>query len=318
MAQDHTWYNAAMANMRAGRLPSDNNPISDGFPQAGYYWVREAWIKNEKKIYGPRIPIAIWQDEYGWTVEPHQYPSGTAFTAESIWTWAAHHPISYQVYCHVAEDGQPWPDEVEIKSNTAGMTDAERLKALYNDLLEQSTAWLKTLKGGKASTQVEADKAINFANGFAVIAKEAKQIHDVEKAPNLAEAKEIDDRYLPTYRDSLAKSKTVKQVSSEYMLAEDTRRKAEAAAENAQRAREGSPPVVAEPVKAGSGPRRSSIREETVYDIVDLKVLAAWIADLNPSDLEFVKCVHAIGTRQANVGIKVPGLSPPRIINKVV
>jgi hypothetical protein len=318
MAQDHTWYNAAMANMRAGRLPSDNNPISEGFPQAGYYWVRQAWMENGKKVYGPRLPIAIWMDEEGWTVEPHQYPSGTAFTVEDIWIWASRNPISYQVYCDVAENGQPWPDEVAAKSNTAGMTDAERLRALYNDLLEQSTAWLKTLKGGKASTQVEADKAINFANGFAALAKEAKQIHDAEKAPNLAEAKEIDGKYLPVKKDADAKSKSIKQVSDQYILAETHRREAQAAAENARRAANSEPPVVAEPVKVGSGPRRSSIREGTVYDIADLKVLAAWIADLNPSDLEFVKCVHAIGTRQANVGIKVPGLSPPRIINKVV
>jgi hypothetical protein len=316
MNNDYSWHFKALSNVKAGRLPTDNNPISDSDPQCGYYWVKDGR--------GKRVPLAIWKDEEGITVEPHQIYSKKnpdefwSFTAEKIWTYASKHPIPYDLYQSVAEFGNDWPEEVKPKSNMDHFTDEERLKQLHQDLIIQVDEWLKTLPTGVARNQQESDKAINFANEFSRLAKEAETIHATEKAPHKAKCDEIDGKYLPVKKDSIERSKKIKQVSALYMLAEEKRRRAEAEAENAKRAAVGAPPVVAEKARSGSGSRRSSLREERAYDIVNLQELSAWVAALNPSEIDFVTCVHKIAVRHAELGSVVPGLSPPRIVTKVV
>ena len=303
---DYSWWTQALIALKQGVKHA--LPIHADTPQAGYYKIRDGHKT------APWMALAIWQDEIGWIVEPHQYSNGRAFTAEEIWQWAAKHPIEYDLYVKVAEQGQPWPDEVTftgklsgvamtIKSNQYGLSDAERLQAELEDLREQAEAWLKD-QDGVISTKSQADKAINYADRFAAIEAEAEKIRKAEKEEFLEAGRKVDALYNPIKVGAADMKRNLKALVLPYAEAEDLKRRAHAAVKH----------VEVEAVKLGSGARRSSLREQVVYTITDMKALLDWASKLDPMPFVLVEALQKVADEY---GTRAPGVEK-HTVKKVV
>jgi hypothetical protein len=233
--EDHySWWRRAIAEPHLIGKPK--LPVHDSHPQCGYYRYRPQ--KDAK-----RIPAAIWIDPETGAVMAMTGINGEdrERDANSIWTWVAKTPVSYEAYSAAFETGR-WPDEAEsadepaqIGDNSRDMTKQEAAEAAVNRALADAAMWLKRMGKDTPATKDEADQASNLAAAVHKAATAAAKIHQEMKAPILKEERAIDawkktvcEPAEVTKKQLLAKA-TAWQVAEQRRLDEE-RRKAEAEA----------------------------------------------------------------------------------------
>jgi hypothetical protein len=239
-------------------------PLHENDPQPGY-WRLRAWRG------GPWVPVAIWRDPDG---SLKALKGGQPADAQALWTWCCRHPIAYEAYCAVAEEGQPWPEEAPLAAglgHNAGpalVGDdhgplAVTLRALA-DLRQRAEAWLAEV--GTPATQGEADTAANFAEAFARLEREAEEARVAEKAPVLAKGRAIDEAWKPLLAAAAAGKRHMKEALTPYLLAEEERRRA-------QSEQNGAIGTGACPPRAGTVGRRVGLRRESRCVVTDRDAL---------------------------------------------
>ncbi|WP_146140148.1 hypothetical protein [Alsobacter soli] len=194
---------------------------------------------------GPWLPVAIWKDSDG---QLKALRDGAPVDAQEVWTWCCQHPVSYETYVAVAEQGQPWPDEVPagIGHNSGAADPVAGLDQSVTELREAATAFLESAT--PITSKAQADKAANFAERFAALEKEAEEARTREKRPILEEGRAIDARWRPVIERAAESKKELKKALEPYLLAERERLAAEAG------------PGPLPPVRAGSAGRRVGLR----------------------------------------------------------
>ncbi|MFO1151175.1 MAG: hypothetical protein U1E62_22590 [Alsobacter sp.] len=228
-------------------------PVHENDPQSGYWRVR-AWRG------GPWLPVAIWRDPDG---RLKALKDGMPADAQALWTWCCRHPISYQTYRAVAEEGRPWPEEGPVAGGPghnagpalAGDDDAPRavLERALADLQQRAAAWLAEV--GTLAAQGEADVAANFADAFARLEREAEDARVAEKTPVLAQGRAIDEAWKPLVSAAAAGKRQMKEALAPFLLAEEKRRQAPTGMEGASGTN-------APPPRAGTVGRRVGLRRE--------------------------------------------------------
>ncbi|MFO1148312.1 MAG: hypothetical protein U1E62_08040 [Alsobacter sp.] len=95
----------AMPDLSAWRkaLAGQPIPLHENDPQEGFWRLRQ-------RRDGAWLPVAIWREPDG---ELQALRDGEPADPQDLWTWCCRHPVSYEAYRAVAEDRQPWPEDVE-------------------------------------------------------------------------------------------------------------------------------------------------------------------------------------------------------------
>lgn len=309
-------------------------PVHEGEPRSGYYRTKRA--KKDGGGWGK--PVAIWRDEEGWNA----LRGDTACEAGDIWAYVCRNPISYDLYEAVCA-GAPWPDAIEIEAAPDFEADVPAETAISADLTrtqEAARKWLIDL-GHPPATQVEADKAGNFADAFSKIEKAATAAHKAGKEPHLEASRAVDRKFFPI-RDAAAVAKTwAKGLSEAYAKAETDSRSEEARAANekarheyaqqkaladAQAKRDAQlaalgvaapafapavampQEIVAAPVKIGSGARRQSLVSRDVYAIENMRAALLFLSDRNEHSADFREAALKECQRLCKAGVTVPGV----------
>lgn len=233
MADQWEWYRAALA----GKSP----PINPDTVESGFFYSKASKA-------GGRVPVAIWRAPDG----AFNCRVGTKAGPRNIdvdeaakkWTYVAGNPVSRDDY-KVAWETGTWPDgtptiapdaATPAKSNLP--TDPfERLQAEIADKIASAEAWMKAHP--EAKTQTEADYATNLQREINALLKQADSMFTTEKAPHLAAAKAVDEKF--RFRDGM---KTVgvklKSIFERFMVRKEAeeRRKAQEKFEAERRATE--------------------------------------------------------------------------------
>lgn len=300
----------------AGKHPT----IETDRPQSGYYRMRT-------KKDGPYQPVAIWfrDGELVCRVGSEVYDPFHA------WTYCADKPVSKEAAKHAFETGS-WPgDAPEIGHNSGDLSLAEQIR----EYAALALAWLKKT-GIKDKTT--ADIAANYRAKLNQLKKEADDARTTEKAPHLAAAREVDDKWRAPIADATAAAETLRAALTQFMVTEEKRlkeeqekaRKVEEARVAAERARieaeraekmrvdpvaamtdpEPELPVVAEiePVKVQAGGqrgRKTGLKTVTVYEITDYEAALSHVK--NHPDV--VAAVEKVAKAQAKTGAVVPGVA---------
>jgi hypothetical protein len=253
-------------NALEGRL----GPIHENDPQPGFY--------RTKPRAGERsLPVAIWRDDAG----VHALRDGFPVDPCAVWTWCCMHPISYDTYLVVAERGEAWPEDVQVPglghnggpaigglgALTAGTdaapdsADVVRLKITV--LWDAASAWLASV--GNVTTQVEADRAANYAEAFSDLEKEAEEARTSEKKPVLEQGRAIDARWKPVTSAAQECKKAMKKALEPFLVAE-ARRIEEA---------EGGPGGYRQSPGAGTAGRRVALRRTRRVFVTDRNAFIA-------------------------------------------
>ena len=255
-------------------------------------------------------------------------------------------PVSYEVYTAFVETGA-WPEDAapaeidgaQEPDNASIAPDA----ALAAELAKHQSAareWLTAL-GHKPQTQEEADKAANFGAEFGAIETKAEKARKAEKEEILEAGRRIDAKWKAITDPAAVAKKWAKGLSDDYIKAESARRAeatrienerlakehAEAVAKAKREAEEAAaalpigcdlPPVelppepapvaAPEPVRVGTGARRSSLVKREVWRVVDVKSLLHFLADRNTHPASLIDAAQAFGEMLAKTGVEVPGL----------
>ena len=156
-AQDqfHWWREA----VRLGR----GVDTEKGNVRCGYYRLR-----NEA--------IAFWRDDVG---ELRCWRSSDKYTPtkpdeiEDTFSFAAPHPVAYEIFLAFRESGH-WPEDIApIAAPDPELSPDQALTAEIDALRDQANGWIKEIASVK--TQAEADRAANYAEAFAAFEKRAKE-----------------------------------------------------------------------------------------------------------------------------------------------
>ena len=274
MNPDYQWWHDALNGIVG--------PIHENEPQCGFYR-----YKNDA--------IGIWKDGDQLLASRND----AMVDSFMIWTYAAKHPVSEEQFRHFERHGR-WPDQIDdlmIGHNDAPdheliADEIELRRKLFADYLEEI--------GGSIATQTHADKAASYAAAFAELEKRATEKHKVEKAPHLEAGRKVDDLWKPIIGDAGEAKKAVKKATEAYLIAEEAKRKAEAA--------KAPEVVIAAPVKAGGMSARTvALRTVERVEITDIKAAAAHIAALPNVPSEFVEIVEKIALRLMKAGAEVSG-----------
>lgn len=300
----------------AGKKPA----IFADAPQSGYYRMRE----GKGTAYQP---VAIW------TVNGKQVCRVASRTVEAadVWTYCAGNPVSKDDAKHAFETGS-WPgDAPEIGHNSGDLSLAEQIK----EYAEMALSWLR--KSG-VKDKTSADMAANYRAKLNELKKEADSARTTEKAPHLAKAREVDDKWRVPIAEAGDAAEEIRAALTAFMVAEEKRLKAEAEAKRkaeeerlakerarieAERAKrmEDDPalamlddepelpmvPSEPEPVKVQAGGqrgRKTGLRSVTVYDITDYDAALAHVK----SHPDVVAAVEKVVRAQAKAGAVVPGV----------
>lgn len=300
----------------AGKRPA----IETDRPQSGYYRMRT-------KKDGPYQPVAIWfrDGELVCRVGSDLYDPFHA------WTYCADKPVSKEVAKYAFETGS-WPgDAPEIGHNSGDLSLAEQIA----EYASMALAWLK--KAG-VKDKVSADKAANYRAKLNQLKKEADDARTSEKAPHLAAARAVDDKWRAPIAEATAAAEDLRAALTQFMVAEEKRLKEEAEAKRkaeeervaAERARieaeraekmrvdpiaaltEPEPelpmPAEVEPVKVQAGGqrgRKTGLKAVTVYEITDYEAALSHVK----SHPDVVAAVEKVAKAQAKSGATVPGVS---------
>ncbi|WP_460451796.1 hypothetical protein [Alsobacter sp. SYSU BS001988] len=235
---------------------SDSVAFHENDPRPGYYRMRA-------RRGGPWTPVAIWAEGDAIRALKGSVPVHPC----DVWTWCCRHPISYETYVAVAERGEPWPDEPPptglsgIGHNRIGAAPHEVIMAQTAELREAGERWLALIGGGVA-TQVQADKAANFAARFAALEKAAEDARTAAKRPSLEAGRSVDATWKPVVAEAQAAKTWMKKALEPFLLA------AWAAAEAA-----GLPTTGDAAPRAGSAGRRIGLKRVVSVEVVDRAAL---------------------------------------------
>lgn len=313
MADEFQFWRDALA----GKKPE----IHADAPQSGYYRMRDG--KG-----GAYLPVAIW------AVSGKQVCRVGSRTVDpsDVWTYCAGNPVSKDDAKHAFETGS-WPgDAPDIGHNSGDLSLAEQIK----DYAAMALSWLKN-SGVKDKTS--ADMAANYRAKLNELKKEADSARTTEKAPHLAKAREVDDKWRVPIAEAGDAAEEIRAALTAFMVAEEKRLKAEAEAKRkaeeerlakerarieAERAKrmEDDPalamlddepelpmvPSEPEPVKVQAGGqrgRKTGLRSVTVYDITDYDAALAHVK----SHPDVVAAVEKVARAQAKAGADVPGVT---------
>jgi hypothetical protein len=285
--------------------------INEGAPQSGYY-------KTRTRKDGPWAPVAIW------TVNGKQVcrVGNEQRDPASVWVFCAGHPVSKDAAKHAFETGT-WPgDAPEIGHNSGDLSLAEQI----TEYASMALAWLK--KTG-IKDKVTADTAANYRAKLNELKKEADNARTTEKAPHMAAAKAVDDKWRVPIAEATAAAEDIRAALTQFMVAEEKRLRAEQdaqrKAEEERIARERAEkmasdpiaamtdpepelPVAPEPVKVQAGGqrgRRTGLKTVTVYEITDYEAALSHVK--NHPDV--VAAVEKVAKAQAKTGAVVPGVA---------
>lgn len=161
-------------------------------------------------------------------------------------------------------------------------------------------------------TQTDADKASEWANRVSRLEKWFKDTHKALKAPLLEQTRALDAAYLRKAEDAAALAKKLTQHQTPFLVAEQKRLEAEAAAkqriveEEARRQAEASPPAGQQPVVAadpapapvkarsgGASGRATSLQQQRVAVIVDYQALASFLIHGGRQGVPLNSCANA-------------------------
>ena len=308
------------------RKPVDTEP---GNPRSGYYRV-----KNEA--------IAIWRDDDGFLAcwrSGNEWPTPTeSDKIDELFSWCAPHPVSYDDFIFFQQNDR-WPDEVvPPPAPVVTLNPRETLEHELTSIRDQAKSWIAEIVTVKS--KADADKSANFADAFAKIEKRAEQLRKAEKEPHLEAGRAVDAAWKPLVERASECKTWSKKAAEAWLLAErkrladeEAQRKLEAAkaAAEAERLRReaeaaGAPPPVIDEAftpppppqtaKAGTSGRKISIRTRTIYDIVDLRAVLGFIADMNNPPQDLISTLQVIVNRMSSAGVKVPGVET-KIIEEV-
>jgi hypothetical protein len=304
---DWSWWRNALAGNRG--------ELTRGDPKSGFF-------RDRKRA------CAIWRDEAGElcaSVSSGYEPRHADEIDEAFGFWSMN-PVSHEVYSAFMETGK-WPEDTDtpapsergIGDNMAGMTPAEALKAELTDLQERAKAWFTSI-GNTIKTQVEADRAANYASEFGALEAKGKDGHRVEKEPHLKKGREVDAAWKPTTEAAETAKKWMKRASEAFLIAEQSRLRevARARAEGERKAaaeaaaRHEPPPAPSappEPVRAKAGTTRAvSLRTRKIYQIDDIPAAAGFLANMKTPPDEFRQVVERIIRKLRSDGVEVPGV----------
>ena len=313
---------------------------------AGYfrnaYWQSNGTAKRGKAFEA----IAFWQDESGaWCCARSKFGDGSNMDADQmreLFASCCKSPVSYEAYTAFCETGA-WPDETAASADEAPAADLAPDEALAAELTRLQTAckaWLAKI-GRKPATQEEADKAANFGADFAGIETKAEKLRKAEKEQVLEAGRKIDAKWKAITDPAGVAKKWAKGLSDDFIKAESARRAEAARIENERLAKEHAeavakaqreaeeaaaalpigvdaphvelppapaPVVAPEPVRVGTGARRSSMIKREVWECVDAKSLLHFLADRNALPPSLIEAARAFGETLAKTGVEVPGL----------
>jgi hypothetical protein len=295
--------------------------INEDAPQSGYY-------KTKTRRDGPWVPVAIW------TVNGKQVcrVGSEQRDPASVWVFCAKNPVPKDAAKQAFETGS-WPgDAPEIGHNSGDLSLAEQI----TEYASMALAWLK--KTG-IKDKVTADTAANYRAKLNKLKKEADDARTSEKAPHLAKAREVDEKWRVPIADAAAAAEELRAALTAFMVAEEKRLKAEAeAARKAEEERiakererieadraekmridpiaamtDPDPelpmaPVEVEPVKVQAGGqrgRKTGLRTVTVYEVTDYEAALSHVKN-HP---EVVAAVEKVAKAQAKTGAVVPGVT---------
>jgi len=231
---------------------------------------------------GPWVPVAIWlEDESSFRQDENSINSdsgklvclvdGVERNAYDFWTWVCRHPIAYETYVAVAEEGKPWPEDVPaLGHNSQSLIEAEIVGEEVKGLALSAINWLETLP--TIETQSDADKAANYADKFSALETRAEESRVIEKRPSLEESREIDARWKPVVSKAQDAKAKMKKAIEPYLVGERQRR-----IEVARASFEGSDtvfdPSVIDPPRAGTTGRRMGLRSKYAVKITEPSAL---------------------------------------------
>jgi hypothetical protein len=285
--------------------------ITADHPQPGYYKMRDGRG-------GKFLPVAIWRHNGELVCRV----AGERRDPLAVWTYCAGNPVKKDDAKHAFDTGT-WPGDVpEIGHNSGDLSLAEQI----TEYASMALAWLK--KTG-IKDKVTADTAANYRAKLNELKKEADNARTTEKAPHMAAAKAVDDKWRVPIAEATAAAEDIRAALTQFMVAEEKRLRAEQdaqrKAEEERIAREraekmASDPIAAmtdpepelpmapEPVKVQAGGqrgRRTGLRTVTVYEITDYEAALSHVK--NHPDV--VAAVEKVAKAQAKTGAVVPGVA---------
>lgn len=232
MDPQFNWYLAALAKK--------NPPISADKIESGFFAQRAS--KD-----GGKVPVLIHRKDGKFickvgTKEKHR--DLTEEQALRIWTYVAGNPEPRDDYVAAWNNGV-WPDNtptVAIAAATPAKSNLptdpfERLQAEIADKIASAEAWMKAHP--EAKTQTEADYATNLQREINALLKQADSMFTTEKAPHLAAAKAVDEKF--RFRDGMKSvGVKLKSIFERFMVRKEAeeRRKAQEKFEAERRATE--------------------------------------------------------------------------------
>jgi hypothetical protein len=228
------------------------------------------------------------------------------------------HPVSYETYVAVAERGEPWPEDIAVpgighnggpavvddsgKAMSGVETETERhpadtLRLKISVLWDAASGWLAGI--GIVSTQIEADRAANYAEAFSALEKEAEETRTAEKKPVLEQGRAIDARWKPVVGAAEDAKKAMKKALEPFLVAE-AKRLAEADDGTAG---------FGQTAKAGTAGRRVALRRSRRVSVSDRHAfIAHYRRDARLYDDEAVKKVMLrLAEVDLAAGKRVPG-----------
>ena len=191
----------------------------------GFWWVPPVcgFFQHQKRD-GSRVGVAVWIDGDQMFAEVDRNPvTVDARFSENVFAFATKRPVTEEAYFEW-RDNDRWPDDVpEVTVFTSNASPHEQIKETIEELRKEADKWLASI-GGKIETQELADKAGNFADRFAELAKEAEEARKAEKAPYLEKGKAIDETWRPVKELGDTNKTWAKGLVTNFLRAEQKRK----------------------------------------------------------------------------------------------
>lgn len=281
-------------------LKGNFGPVHDGHPQPGFY-------KKKADKNGNWNAVAIWMEgDTTLAVE-----AGKTVDANDIWTWVCEKPITEEVYRRV-ERGEDWPDAIEsmIGDNNPPADEAEA-----DEVENACKAALEAAKH-PITNQTEADRLGNHRDRLAKLYTAKEKERKDEKEPHLEAGRQVDAKFKPILAKVEEAGKTVKATLTKWLVAEQARINAEAAAKAKadEAARQAAiaankPPPEPAPVqevarpKVGTSGRATALRTFKSARITDYAKALEAVAN----NQEIRELVQTLADRAARADMALPG-----------
>lgn len=257
---------------------------------------------------------------------------------EALWSWVVEHPIPYDWYKAVAEDGGEWPDKPQppVLSENVGSVEHAAPKPL--ETAEDFKAAIVTAIGATVDAKVDTDEDANAVNGsinrIAELRLGAAKAGEAAYKPHYARYKAAFDLWTPMVKDAELEEKRLARLILAHRervrqreLVEEQKRKVaeEAAAEAAARAADraisnGEPPALAEAPETEEalppppppsrltptyGKRKVKEQMQTFVEITDIDKVFAYFRD----SAEVKAVLSTLALVAVKAGRDVPGIT---------